>query len=99
MPCAWTTRASGLLFDPVAVDDDCNSTSITSEDSLRPRALVLVHVRAPPPNSLWDEARKRLLAPSLGTGGARRRAPNLSRDATEIYSTTCGATFYSSVVF
>ena len=32
------------------------SSSTLSEDSLRPRALVLVHVRAPPPNNLWDEA-------------------------------------------
>ena len=73
------------------------SSSTLSEDSLRPRALVLVHVRAPPPNSLWDEARKRLLAPSLATEAPEARAEP-SRDATEIYSTTCGATFYSSGV-
>ena len=74
------------------------SSSTLSEDSLRPRALVLVHVQGAAANNLWDEARKRLLAPSLATEAPARRAPAPGRDATEIYSTTCGATFYSSGV-
>ena len=40
-----------------------SASSTTSEDALRPRALVLVHVRAPPPNNLWDEARNLGLDP------------------------------------
>ena len=73
------------------------TTTVASEDSLRPRALVLVHVRAPPPNQLWDEARKRLMASTLSPEAQEARAEP-SRDAAEIYATTCGATFYSGGV-
>ena len=49
MRSVWTTRASGSTFPPSLESTMTASSSTLSEDSLRPRALVLVHVRAPPP--------------------------------------------------
>ncbi|KAH8054728.1 hypothetical protein JL722_8675 [Aureococcus anophagefferens] len=71
-------------------------TADGADDALRPRALTLVHVRAPPPAALWDGARRARAA-------GRRREDQVSAppstDARELYGAKVGASFYGNGVF
>ena len=93
-----TALKSGL---GVRVDAAANAalpppTADGADDALRPRALTLVHVRAPPPAALWDGARRARAA-------GRRREDQVSAppstDARELYGAKVGASFYGNGVF